>query len=304
MKRILVSFSGLVLAGAVVVVAPPAVAAQCEWQWGTYTALMEEAIANDDADLLYRAQGWYRDWEACMAREAANPTPTRPTTPPTGSGSSSGSPTRPNTTVPRPQASQVPSCSQVQQPTPRGRQINDTTAVFEWDAHSLATDYRVNTNRTTNYAWEGWTGYRSLGTATSLTVPIESGGRAAINVVIKCSGTADGKIYPTGTAYVQYTTRTYSLPAAPADWKCSSGSQSEMSCSQSWTYSKNKSRNAKRSIDKVLSAANLEWTTVGVTPATVSVDAQRGKKRALVVTVTARIVGTPNPYPSGTFSTT
>jgi len=83
--------------------ATPTQASACDYYLSRYEALMAEAVANSDADLAVRAQYWYQDYEACLAREAANP----PRTPSGGSssGSSGGStwtPTRPSYIPPPP----------------------------------------------------------------------------------------------------------------------------------------------------------------------------------------------------------
>ena len=261
---------------------------------------MAEAIANDDADLAVRAQYWYQDYEACLEREAQNPS-----TPPSGgssSGSSGGSswtPTRP-TYVPPPSH---PSCGSVEQPIPRGRQTGPNTVTFDWDLNSQAKDYRINIRKTQSGMWQDWSGYSSIGRATSHTVSLESGGSVMFNLLIMCSGSSDGYIYPKGTLRVAHAPVTYAHSPLGASWICSAPATSQFqTCTKTWTVNKKKSKKARRTINGILDTAMTDLVTQQVAPhGPFSVDARRVGRGNLQVTVNAKIAGSQRPYAEGQF---
>jgi hypothetical protein len=276
--------------------------AACEWQWSTYTALSAEALATGDADLAIRANYWYQDWEACMAREAARPTP-RPSF-------STGTPTNTGGTVTRPTplpAAKSPQCTAISQPTPRGRQTDANSVQFTWDPVPGVTDYRVNTRTLSQGVWGEWTGYGSIGTATTHTVNLPAGGAVALTVVASCSGPtglADGKIYPVGTVTSWHAERFYLNVVPPTGWSCAQPDSSGLaSCSRTFTYPRKDSIKASRSVANARNEATTSLTAAGINPtAPLGIQPSRGKRGQLNVLVTASVTSRLSDYQDATFS--
>ncbi len=259
---------------------------------------MAEALANNDVDLAVRAQYWYQDYEACLAREAASP----PRTPSGGSsGGSTVTPPRPSYTPP---PSRHPACNSIEQPIPRGRQSGPNTVNFEWDRNSQASDYRFSTRKFSQGVWQDWSGYSSLGTATSQTVGLEPGESINISVLIMCTGSADGKIYPRGNLSITHSMLTYVHPSMPSGWSCGSISTIALKdCSKAWYVPKAQSKKAQPAINRVMSTVTNELASNQTpTQAPMGVNTTRVEKGRLQVIVVAKILGTQVPYPEGTFS--
>lgn len=259
---------------------------------------MAEALANDDVDLAVRARYWYQDYENCLAREAANPP-----RPPSGgsSGGSTVTPPRPSYTPP---PSPHPACSSIEQPVPKGRQTGPNTVLFEWDRNSQVSDYRFSTRKFSQGVWQDWSTWSSLGTATSHTVSLEAGESIHFSVLMMCTGSVDGRMYPKGTLSVSHSTLIYAQPTMPSGWSCSSSSTAALKeCSKTWNIPKAQSKKARLAINRVMSIATSELgSNQTAAPAAISVNTARVEKGRLQVTVNAKIAGTQVPYPEGTFS--
>jgi hypothetical protein len=280
------------------VYAPASQASACDYFFSRYQALMAEALANNDVDLAVRAQYWYQDYEACLAREAANPS-----RPPSGgsSGGSTVTPPRPSYTPP---PSRHPACNSIEQPIPRGRQSGPNNVTFDWDRNSQASDYRFSTRKFSQGVWQDWSGFSSLGTATSHTVGLEPGESISFSVLIMCTGSADGKIYPRGNVSVTHSMLTFAQPAMPSGWSCSSISATVLKdCSKAWYVPKAQSKKAQQAINRVMSNATSELASNQTpTQAPLGVNTSRVEKGRLQVIVNAKIPGTQVPYPEGTFT--
>ena len=280
--------------------APATQASPCGYYLSTYERLMAEAQLTNDIDLASRAQYWYQDYEACLEREANNSSSS-----PSGgssngsSGGSSSSPSQP-TYVPPPRD---PSCSSVQQPIPRGRQVGPNTVTFAWDPDPRVNDYQVNASKTVGGVLQDWSGFTSLGRASSYTVEVEQGGSVYFNVIAMCTGSSDGYIYPAGMAYVNESPVSYTHRTLSGGWACSGNQNTQaQTCTKTWTIGKKKSKNARKAINKVMNSAMTELSVQQAPPQeSFSVDAMRVGKGKLRVTIRAKIAGDPQPYAEGSF---
>ena len=168
----------------------------------------------------------------------------------------------------------------------------------------MAKDYRISTRRTVSGVWQNWTAFSSIGPATSHAVSIEPGGSVYFNVLIMCSGSSDGKIYPRGTLAVTHRVATYSDPVVPSGWVCSGNPAVPLkNCVKTWVVSKKQSRKAHPAIDKIVATATSELA-LNQTPAqaALGVDASRVENGRLQVTVKAKVAGSQVPYSDGTFT--